>query len=127
MLDLLKHGDYMDNKFFEINILLDFYGNLLSEKQMRAMSMYYLYDFSINEIAEELDISKQAVSNNILRAKANLLNYEEKLELVKNSRDREEEKKIRDERLKSLLEKFKKTSKSYDKGTLEEIETVIFE
>ncbi|WP_071027279.1 YlxM family DNA-binding protein [Peptoniphilus raoultii] len=117
----------MDNKFFEINILLDFYGNLLSEKQMRAMSMYYLYDFSINEIAEELDISKQAVSNNILRAKANLLNYEEKLELVKNSRDREEEKKIRDERLKSLLEKFKKTSKSYDKGTLEEIETVIFE
>ena len=48
------------------------------------MSLYYLDDFSLGEIAEEYHVSRQAVYDNIKRTEAMLEQYEEKLLLFKN-------------------------------------------
>lgn len=45
------------------------------------MSMYYLDDFSLGEIAEQFEVSRQAVYDNIKRTEAMLEEYEEKLSL----------------------------------------------
>lgn len=70
-------------KTLRVNDLLDFYESLLSERQKTVMDLYYREDYSLNEIAENLDISKQAVSDNIKRAIINLEKYEINLCLFK--------------------------------------------
>lgn len=106
----------------EINILLDFYGSLLSEKQYKAIIMYYNFDCSINEIADEIHISKQAVSDNIKRGEIKLQEYEEKLGLWRQE-------KLRVKKLKTLHELFSKlrqTSNGINQEILTTIETIIF-
>ncbi|WP_039856629.1 YlxM family DNA-binding protein [Peptoniphilus sp. oral taxon 386] len=113
----------MIDKVIEINTLLDFYGKLLSEKQERAITMYYIYDCSINEIAEELCISKQAVSDNIKRAEQKLIDYEKKLDLVKSYEERLNKLAL----LRDLFSEFKNNSKSVDDITLRKIYSTIFD
>jgi len=69
-------------KTTRINMLLDFYEELLTEKQQTILSYYYRDDFSLGEIAAEFGISRQAVYDNIKRAQQALVNYEDKLELL---------------------------------------------
>lgn len=52
------------------------------------MSLYYLDDYSLGEIAEEYDISRQAVYDNIKRTEAMLEEYEEKLLLFHKFQER---------------------------------------
>jgi uncharacterized protein len=70
-------------KTTQMNLLYDFYGMLLTDKQRTMIEMYYLEDWSLAEIAEHFAITRQAVHDNIRRAGAQLLEYEEKLHLVK--------------------------------------------
>lgn len=56
-------------------MLLIYYKNLLSERQKKCLEMYYEYDYSLNEIADLLNISKQGVSDNIKRGIENLSEY----------------------------------------------------
>ncbi|HHY20475.1 MAG TPA: putative DNA-binding protein [Bacilli bacterium] len=72
----------MLEKTFRMNYLFDFYQSLLTDKQRKYMSLYYLDDFSLGEIAEQFDISRQAVFDNIKRTEAMLEEYEEKLSLL---------------------------------------------
>ena len=67
----------------KISQLYDFYSELLSEKQKQYLNDYFFNDFSLTEISENYDISKQAVSNNIKRTITELEQYEEKLNLIK--------------------------------------------
>ena len=67
---------------FEISVLYDFYGPLLSEKQQRFVELYHLENCSLTEIAEAVGVSKQAVSEGLKRAEKALANYEDKLGLV---------------------------------------------
>ncbi|GAF12844.1 signal recognition particle associated protein [Bacillus sp. JCM 19045] len=46
------------------------------------MSYYYLDDFSLGEIADEYEVSRQAVYDNIRRTEAMLEEYEAKLLLL---------------------------------------------
>lgn len=69
-------------KTLRMNYLFDFYQSLLTEKQRKYMSLYYLDDFSLGEIAEQFNISRQAVFDNIKRTEAMLEEYEEKLSLL---------------------------------------------
>lgn len=71
----------MDN-IYEISLLLDFYGQLLPEKQYDILDLHFNNDYSLAEIAEHFNISRQGVFDNIKRGKAALLNMEEKLGLV---------------------------------------------
>jgi uncharacterized protein len=66
-------------KTTRMNFLFDFYQSLLTPKQRSYMELYYLEDFSLGEIAEEYEISRQAVYDNIKRTEAMLEEYENKL------------------------------------------------
>jgi len=72
----------MLEKTNRMNYLYDFYQSLLTEKQRSYMSLYYLDDYSLGEIADEYEISRQAVYDNIKRTEAMLEEYEMKLRLL---------------------------------------------
>jgi uncharacterized protein len=77
-------------KTTRMNYLYDFYQSLLTPKQRSYMSLYYLDDFSLGEIAEEYNVSRQAVYDNIKRTEAMLEEYEEKLLLFSKFQERNE-------------------------------------
>lgn len=78
----------MLEKTTRINYLYDFYQSLLTEKQKSYMSLYYLDDYSLGEIAEEYEVSRQAVYDNIKRTEAMLEEYEAKLLLFQKFQER---------------------------------------
>ena len=60
-------------------MLLDCYGDLLTDHQRSIMELYYCEDLSLAEIGDPLGITRQAVRSLIKRTEDILLNYEEKL------------------------------------------------
>ena len=71
------------NEHFElINEYLDWYEELLTDKQKEVMNLYYRENYSLSEIAENLEISKSAVSDLMKRVENTLHQYEKKLHLV---------------------------------------------
>jgi uncharacterized protein len=78
----------MLEKTTRMNYLYDFYHSLLTPKQQSYMSLYYLDDFSLGEIAEEYNVSRQAVYDNIKRTETMLEEYEEKLLLFQKFQER---------------------------------------
>ena len=69
-------------EFHKINMLYDFYGSLLTEKQQRFIELYYADDLSLGEIAEQFGVTRQAVHDTLKRAEQTLVHYEGKLGLV---------------------------------------------
>lgn len=67
-----------------MNTLFEFYATLLTDKQMNYIELYYADDYSLAEIAEEFNVSRQAVYDNIKRTEKVLEGYEEKLHLFSN-------------------------------------------
>jgi len=65
-----------------MNMLYDFYGQLLTDRQKSFMELYYGQNLSLGEIAEEFAVSRQAVYDTLKRAEQVLSQYEEKLGLV---------------------------------------------
>ena len=61
------------DKIYYITLLYDFYGEL----------QHFLNDLSLNEVAIEHNITRQAVLDMIRRTEKLLLQYEDKLQLVK--------------------------------------------
>lgn len=77
-------------KTTRMNYLFDFYQELLTPKQRSYMMLYYLDDHSLGEIAEEYNITRQAVYDNIRRTEAMLEEYEKKLQLFDKFKQRQE-------------------------------------
>ena len=71
---------------FEISLYLDFYSDLLTDHQKEILDDYYNEDLSMNEIAENYEISKSAVQDLIKRSINQLENYEKALKLVEKNR-----------------------------------------
>ncbi|WP_010623652.1 YlxM family DNA-binding protein [Companilactobacillus versmoldensis] len=71
----------------EIVLLYNFYHSLLTKKQDQYMNLYYVEDFSLAEIAEQLQVSRQAVLDNIHRTVASLKRFENELSLVKKTQE----------------------------------------
>ena len=67
-----------------MNYLYDFYQSLLTEKQQKYIELYYLEDFQFSEIAEEMNVTRQAVYDNLKRSRDMLEQYEETLGMYKN-------------------------------------------
>lgn len=70
------------DEFYRLNLLFDFYGDLLTEKQYDIFSKYVNEDLTVSEIARLKDISRQGIHDSIRRSEATLEEYEEKLGLV---------------------------------------------
>ncbi len=68
-------------KSIEIIELYDYYADLLTKKQKEYLTAYYHDDYSITEISENFDISRNAVFDQIKRSVAKLYDYEAKLGL----------------------------------------------
>ena len=68
------------------SMLLDFYGELLTEKQRECYDLHVNEDLSLSEIAEQSGISRQGVWDNIRRAEASLREMEEKTGLIRRFR-----------------------------------------
>ena len=66
----------------EVNLLFDFYGQMLTSRQQEVISLYHEENFSLAEIAEELGISRQAVHDTLKKAEKALRSYEERLKLA---------------------------------------------
>ena len=66
-------------KNLEVSVWLDFYGELLTEKQRLLVGYYYNDDLSLSEIAENEGITRQGVRDAIKRAETQLAQMEEKL------------------------------------------------
>ncbi|MCK5812530.1 MAG: DNA-binding protein [Clostridiales bacterium] len=69
------------------NILMDFYGSLLTTHQLALLEQYVSNDYSFSEIAVIKNISRQGVYDNIKRAVNILEEYEKKLNLYKKYLD----------------------------------------
>ena len=65
-----------------LNYLLDFYGPLLTAHRQDVMRLYCEEDLTQQEIADQLDITRQGVFDAIAKSKKQLREYEEKLGLV---------------------------------------------
>lgn len=67
----------------EMTLLFDYYGELLTERQRMCFDLRHNQDLSLAEIAEELNVSRQGVHDNLSRAEALLRNMEEKTGCVR--------------------------------------------
>lgn len=74
-------NNLLDKKTY-YNILFNFYGKLLTEKQQELFKAYYEDDYSLQEIAEEFNISRNAVHDALKNAIKNLEHFEENLQLA---------------------------------------------
>lgn len=72
----------MKDTTFEMTLLYDFYGDLLTERQKEFYDLYYNEDFSLAEIAENAGITRQGVRDVLVRSEATLREMEEKTGLM---------------------------------------------
>ena len=86
-----------------MNALFEFYAALLTDKQMNYIELYYADDYSLAEIAEEFDVSRQAVYDNIKRTEKILETYEMKLHMYSDYI-------VRSQIFDEILEKYPKDS-----------------
>ncbi len=68
-------------KNLNTSYLLDFYGNLFSEKQRSILEMYFWEDMSLSEIAAVSNMTRQGVYDNIKRGEKEISSLENKLRL----------------------------------------------
>lgn len=73
-------------KNLDVSVLIDYYGDMLTEKQNALIKYYYNDDLSLSEIAENEGITRQGVRDAIKRAEAQLFDMEEKLGFAEKQR-----------------------------------------
>lgn len=72
----------------QLNELFDIYQNLLTDKQIEYFRYYYQEDYSLQEIAELLDVSRNAIFDQLKKVEIHLFSYEEKLKLLEKKQKR---------------------------------------
>ena len=72
----------MFEKNLNISLLLDFYGDILTERQNEMLTMYYNEDCSLAEIAQNFSISRQGVRSVLKKGEIILIDMENKLQLA---------------------------------------------
>lgn len=105
-------------KNIEISMLNQFYGKLLTQKQYEIIDDYYNNDLSLSEIAENNNITRQAVRDILKKGEKKLFEYEEKVMFMKRTLN--QEKKIE----KVLLELTKIQTNDSDKEIANVLENI---
>ena len=70
-----------------LNVLLDFYGPLLTPHKREILRLYCEEDLSLQEIADQLEITRQGVHDAVAKARRQLGDYEDKLGLARRHRE----------------------------------------
>lgn len=97
----------MDKRTY-LTILYDYYGDLFSDHQKLYFEDYYFQNFSLGEISESNNISRNAVHKTIKNVEEKLEEYESKLKLYDKSIILDNIiKDIADEKIKKRLEEIK--------------------
>ena len=78
-------------KHVEISVLCQIYGKLLTKKQYEFINDYYNNDLSLSEIAENNNITRQAVRDILKKGENKLFEFEEKLLFMKRMLDQEKQ------------------------------------
>ena len=78
-------------KKIELGMLCEIYGNLLPEKQKEVINDYANQDLSLTEIAENNNITRQAVNDIVKKGETKLLEYEQKLGIMKKQLETEKQ------------------------------------
>ncbi len=74
----------MDNQIL-LNILYDYYGELLTDKQKNYFKDYYFDNLTLSEISENYNISRNAIHKSLKEIEEKLFYYEEKLKLYEKN------------------------------------------
>ena len=72
---------------FEMALLFDTYGSMLTDKQRECFDMRFNQDLSLGEIAEMMGVSRQAVNDNLKKTEALLRRMEENIGSVKRDNE----------------------------------------
>ena len=86
----IKGCDNME-KHVEISMLCQIYGKLLTKKQYEFIDDYYNNDLSLSEIAENNNITRQAVRDILKKGENKLFEFEEKLSFMKRMLNQEKQ------------------------------------
>ena len=86
--------------------LYDYYGELLTEKQQEYFEDYYFNNLTLAEIAENNNISRNAIHKQIKDALNKLEIFEQKLKLLEKRKQIQEIIKNLDEKLKEKIEEL---------------------
>ncbi len=70
------------SKNLNMSLLLDFYGDILSDKQREAADLFYNGDYSLSEISEITGITRQGVRDRIVKSEEIITELENKLGLA---------------------------------------------
>ena len=105
-------------KKVQLGMLCEIYGNLLTKRQLNILNDYCNEDFSLTEIAENNNITRQAVNDIVKKGENKLLEYEQKLGIMKKTIN--QEKQIQ----KILSELSKTTDDSSDKKIAKILDSV---
>ena len=81
----------MEQTPLDRTLLLDFYGELLTERQRSLCDLHWNEDYSLAEIAELCGLTRQAVWDNLRRAEDKLRGIEGKTGIVRRYLDRREQ------------------------------------
>ena len=103
-------------RIVEQNLLYDFYGELLTERQQQVYESVVLEDYSLSEVAENLGISRQGVHDMIKRCNHTLEEYESRLHLVEKFLC-----------IRKQVQKIKELAVGYNAGEITEISNKILE
>lgn len=72
----------MIERTLRITKLYDIYGPLLTDRQRGLIELHYLQDLSLGEIADQDDVTRQAIHDQLTRAERALESFEERLGLL---------------------------------------------
>ncbi|WP_286975987.1 sigma factor-like helix-turn-helix DNA-binding protein [Acetomicrobium sp. UBA5826] len=105
-----KCEDFLKSRI-EMSLLYDIYGGLLTDKQRKAFELHEMSDWSLSEVADAIEVSRQGVFELLQRARKRLVEIEEvvgfKRTLVALEEYKKNLEKLLDQHEKELSEEFK--------------------
>ena len=98
----------------EIGMLCEIYGGLLTKRQFNILNDYCNDDLSLSEIAENNNITRQAVNDIVKKGESKLLEYEKKLGIMKKTLNQEKQ-------IQEILSQISKIKDNSSDRTVEKI------
>ncbi|MBR2834056.1 MAG: hypothetical protein IKE75_06530 [Bacilli bacterium] len=95
----------MDDRVY-LTILYDYYSELLTDKQKSYFEDYYFNNFSLSEISENENISRNAIHKQLKETVMKLENYEKRLKLYQKRKDIEKLLENLDDNLKEKIKEL---------------------